>query len=485
MIQFLLNQNLKTLDDVDPNTTVLNWLRGSEHRCGSKEGCASGDCGACTVVLGQVDGEKMRYDTANSCITLISQLDGKQLLTVEDLSAGEELHPVQQAMADCHASQCGFCTPGFVMSGFALQKANSGRDRHEIEKGLAGNLCRCTGYRPIIDAMQQSCVAATDKFSHAEPETVSRLQALQRLDTSELKKSNRCLLPKSVSQLAELYLENPQARLLAGGTDLALIITQQYQTLTLIIGMNQVDELKSITVSESQIRIGAMATLQACHETLLPVIPAFAQVLDRFASPQIRHHATLAGNLANASPIGDGAPMLLALGAELELRRGDVLRRLPLDEFFLSYRKTALQPGEFISAVIINRNDISPTFCAWKISKRMDDDISTVFGAFNLEFNGDVATGARLAFGGMAAIPARAKSAEQALIGSPLTHQTVLLACEALAADFQPLTDFRGSGRYRLKVAQNLLRRLALQLTEQPHALEVQNYSLEEQPHVN
>lgn len=476
MIQFLLNKTLKTLDDIDPNTTVLNWLRGSEHRCGSKEGCASGDCGACTVVLGQVDGEKMRYDTANGCITLISQLDGKQLLTVEDLAQGDKLHPVQQAMADCHASQCGFCTPGFVMSGFALHKARSHSQRHEIEKHLAGNLCRCTGYRPIIEAMQKSAGCEQDQFSRDEPQTVARLKSLQQAQMGELRKLNRCLLPKSEAQLAELYQQNPQARLLAGGTDLALTITQQYQTLPLIIGLNQVEELKVITVSENQIRLGAMATLQRCEQVLQPLIPAFARVLERFASPQIRNHATLAGNLANASPIGDGAPMLLALGASLELRCGEASRVLPLDEFFLSYRKTALQPGEFISAVVIEREAISPTFNAWKISKRMDDDISTVFGAFNLHVKDGIVESAKLAFGGMAAVPARAKSAELAFIGQPLNERTVGLAREALANDFQPLTDFRGSGIYRLKVAQNLLTRLVLQHNEPSDALEVNAY---------
>jgi xanthine dehydrogenase small subunit len=476
MIQFLLNQTVKTLDNIDPNTSVLNWLRGSEHRCGSKEGCASGDCGACTVVIARVDGEKMRYDTANSCITLISQLDGKQLLTIEDLSDGEKLHPVQQAMVDCHASQCGFCTPGFVMSGFALQKANSGVDRRNIEKNLAGNLCRCTGYRPIFEAMQQSSAAQPDKFTRAEPQTLARLKSLQQPEMAELTRSNRCVLPKTLGQLAALYQQHPQARLLAGGTDLALVITQQYQTLPLIIGMNQVDELKAITVTENQIRIGAMATLQTCLDQLLPHIPAFSSALERFASPQIRNHGTLAGNLANASPIGDGAPMLLALGAEVELRCGESIRLLALDKFFLGYRKTALQPGEFISAVMIDRAAISPTFAAWKISKRMDDDISTVFGAFNLHLNEGIVVSAALAFGGMAATPARAKHAEQRLLGAQLNQQTIERVGEALAEDFQPLSDFRGSGQYRLKVAQNLLKRLLLQHTEKHYALEVNNY---------
>ncbi|MEW7314859.1 xanthine dehydrogenase small subunit [Buttiauxella gaviniae] len=485
MIQFLLNQTLRTLEDVDPNTTLLNWLRGSEQRCGSKEGCASGDCGACTVVIAQLDGDKLRYDTANSCITLISQLDGKQLLTVEDLADDDKLHPIQQTMADCHASQCGFCTPGFVMSGFALQKTNRAAQRHEIEMGLSGNLCRCTGYRPIIEAMQQNSGAAPDTFTQSEPQTVARLKLLQHSELAELTQTNRCLLPKNIAQLAALYQQHPQARLLAGGTDLALTITQQYQTLPLIIGLNQVSELKMINVTEKQIRIGAMATLEACRAALQTPIPAFSQALERFASPQIRHHGTLGGNLANASPIGDCAPMLLALDANLELRCGDAVRILPLEQFFLSYRKTALQPGEFISAVIIERDAISPTFTAWKISKRRDDDISTVFGAFNLHIDGGVVTTARLAFGGMAAIPSRAKETEQALLGSLFDSQILERACQALAKDFQPLSDFRGSGRYRLAVAQNLLKRFYLQQIEQLNELEVQTYSLEGQTHVN
>ncbi|MCT4703791.1 xanthine dehydrogenase small subunit [Enterobacteriaceae bacterium H20N1] len=476
MIQFLLNQTLKTISDVDPNTTVLNWLRGTEHRCGSKEGCASGDCGACTVVLGRVDGDKMRYDTANGCITLISQLDGKQLLTVEDLAENGELHPVQQAMADCHASQCGFCTPGFVMSIFALQKTQADVQLHDIEQHLGGNLCRCTGYRPIIEAAGRACKTKDDQFTQSEPQTVERLKTLATAETATLIKSSRCLLPKSLPALAELYAQHPQARLLAGGTDLALSITQQYQTLPLIIGLSQVAELKTIDISDEEIRIGAAAPLQTCQQALEGPLPAFAKVLERFASRQVRNHGTLGGNLANASPIGDCAPVLLALDAVLELRRGALKRRLPLDEFFVGYRQTALKAGEFISHIIIPRVTVSPKFAAWKISKRKDDDISTVFGAFNLHINEGVVMSARIAFGGMAATPARAVECERALLGQPLNAQSLAKANLALAADFQPLSDFRGSGRYRLAVAQNLLHRLMLQYTTPASVLEIQDY---------
>lgn len=459
MIQFLLNNTLKTLTDVAADTTVLNWLRGDQRRCGTKEGCASGDCGACTVVLGQPDGDAMRYDTANSCILLVSQLQGKQLLTVEDLAHSGRLHPVQQAMADCHASQCGFCTPGFVMSLFALNKAGGG-DRHAIEQQLAGNLCRCTGYRPIIDAAQ-TCAAAPDQFSAAEAQTVSRLRALAQ--------------PQTLDQLAEFYCRHPDARLLAGGTDLALSVTQQHQRLPQLIALHQVEELKAIHIDEQEIRIGAAASIHACQQALAAVIPAFSRALGRFASRQVRNQGTLGGNLANASPIGDGAPMLLALGARLELRRGAERRELPLEAFFLAYRRTALRPGELISRIVIPRVTVSPVFAAWKVSKRLDDDISTVFGAFNIALENGVVSHAAIAFGGMAATPARAMGCERALLGRPINGQTLESACQALAADFQPLSDFRGSGRYRLAVAQNLLRRWALR-QENPQLLEVENY---------
>jgi xanthine dehydrogenase small subunit len=476
MIQFLLNQTVKTLDDVDPNTTVLNWLRGSERRCGTKEGCASGDCGACTVVLGSSHGGKMRYDTANSCITLIGQLDGKQLLTVEDLADNGALHPVQQAMADCHASQCGFCTPGFVMSMFALQKTQVEATRHDIEQHLGGNLCRCTGYRPIIEAAERACNMSADRFTLQEEQTARRLEAMSSSDTAVLMKSNRCLLPKNLDQLAEIYEQNPEARLLAGGTDLALSITQQYKTMPLIIGISQIKELQEITVTADEIRIGSAATLQACQQALAGHIPAFSQLLERFASRQIRNHGTLGGNLANASPIGDCAPVLLALDAVLELRSGAETRRLPLDRFFLGYRQTALAAGEFISRIVIPRVTLSPKFSVWKVSKRMDDDISAVLGAFNLHLNEGVVMSARVAFGGMAAVPARAKCCEQTLIGQPLNEETLARASRALSEDFQPLSDFRGSGRYRLAVAQNLLRRLMLQSGDVQMPLEVHNY---------
>lgn len=476
MIRFLQNQTLITLEETDPNTTVLSWLRETARRTGTKEGCASGDCGACTVVLGRVEAGRMRYETANSCLLLVSQLHGKQLLTVEDLAHNGVLHPVQQHFADNHASQCGFCTPGFVMSAFALQKSGAEADRRTVERHLGGNLCRCTGYRPIVEAAQRACEQnEADSFTEHEAQTVARLEELASHAAAGLNQRNRVLMPQTLDELAALYAQHPQARLLAGGTDLALAITQQHQTLPLLISLGGVEALRRIEVTDETLRIGAAASLSACGERLESVIPAFSRMLERFASQQIRNLGTPGGNLANASPIGDSAPLLLALNATLALRCGETTRHLPLDQFFLSYRKNALQPGEFIEAIIIPLVTVSPSFSAWKVAKRHEDDISTVSAAFNIAVNEGVIAAASLAFGGMAAVPARATHAEQALIGQPFTDATIEAAGRALSLDFQPLTDFRGSGAYRLAVAQNLLKRYYLQQT-QSAPLEVFDY---------
>jgi xanthine dehydrogenase small subunit len=479
MIQFLLNQTLVTEQSLDPETTVLNYLRQNQRRCGTKEGCASGDCGACTVTLGRVEAGKMVYETVNSCITFVSSLQGKQLIAVEDLRQGDELHEVQKALATCHASQCGFCTPGFAMSLFTLQKNSEGWRRQEAEQALAGNLCRCTGYRPIIDAARQVCERPQpDSFAQREAQTVAKLMAIHNGEEQELAfNGNRCLLPKSLDRLAELLLAHPEAKLLAGGTDLALQVTQSYKPLPLVIALDQIAALKACREEEQAIVLGAGASLQSCATLLRPHIPAFAQVLERFASLQIRNRGTLGGNIANGSPIGDTPPMLLALNATLTLQRGSQIRTLPLDEFFVDYRKTALRPGEFILSISVPKVTASQHFRAWKVSKRLEDDISAVFGAFMLERDADGrVTAARIAFGGMAATPKRAVHCESALVGKPLTQQSLALACRALEQDFTPLSDFRASAAYRLQVAKNLLRRYHASLTEELTLLEVTDY---------
>ena len=465
MIQFLLNRELRTEHALDPNVTVLNYLREHVGKTGTKEGCASGDCGACTVVVGELDGDRVRYRTLNSCLTFVSSLHGKQLITVEDLKHQGKLHSVQQAMVDCHGSQCGFCTPGFIMSLFALQKNSSGYDKGATMEALAGNLCRCTGYRPIIDAAEQACCQKQpDQFDAFESATVAQLQAIAPRETAELNSGDkRCLVPLTVADLADLYAANPEARLLAGGTDLALEVTQFHRELPVMIYVGHIEDMKRIEVTDSAIEIGAAAALSDCYEALSREYPDFGELLHRFASLQIRNQGTLGGNIGNASPIGDAPPLLIALGAQIALRQGNTRRILPLQDYFLDYKVTARQEAEFIEKIIVPRAQANQAFRAYKVSKRLDDDISAVCAAFNLTIVDGVVTEARIAFGGMAAIPKRASACEAALVGSAWYPGVIERACNALGEDFTPLSDFRASKEYRLLTAQNLLRKFFLE----------------------
>ena len=465
MIQFLLNRELRTEHALDPNVTVLNYLREHVGKTGTKEGCASGDCGACTVVVGELDGDRVRYRTLNSCLTFVSSLHGKQLITVEDLKHQGKLHSVQQAMVDCHGSQCGFCTPGFIMSLFALQKNSSGYDKGATMEALAGNLCRCTGYRPIIDAAEQACCQKQpDQFDAFESATVAQLQAIAPRETAELNSGDkRCLVPLTVADLADLYAANPEARLLAGGTDLALEVTQFHRELPVMIYVGHIEDMKRIEVTDKDIEIGAAAALSDCYEALSREYPDFGELLHRFASLQIRNQGTLGGNIGNASPIGDAPPLLIALGAQIALRQGNTRRILPLQDYFLDYKVTARQEAEFIEKIIVPRAQANQAFRAYKVSKRLDDDISAVCAAFNLTIVDGVVTEARIAFGGMAAIPKRASACEAALVGSAWYPGVIERACNALGEDFTPLSDFRASKEYRLLTAQNLLRKFFLE----------------------
>jgi xanthine dehydrogenase small subunit len=466
LIQFLLNRELRTEQQLDPNVTVLNYLREHVGKPGTKEGCASGDCGACTVVVGELEGERVRYRTLNSCLTFVSSLHGKQLITVEDLKHQGKLHSVQQAMVDCHGSQCGFCTPGFVMSLFALQKNTEGFDKADTLEALAGNLCRCTGYRPIIDAAEQACCQKQpDQFDAAEAETVAQLKAITPRETAELNSGDkRCLLPLTVADLADIYAANPQARLLAGGTDLALEVTQFHRELPVMIYVGHIEAMKRVEVSADSIEIGAATSLSDCYTALAKDYPDFGELLHRFASLQIRNQGTLGGNIGNASPIGDAPPLLIALGAQIVLRKGSETRTLPIEEYFLDYKVTARQEAEFIEKIIVPRAKSNQAFRAYKVSKRLDDDISAVCAAFNLEVKDGVVQNARIAFGGMAAIPKRAAACEAALNGAAWYPGVIERACAALAEDFTPLSDFRASKEYRLLTAQNLLRKFFLEL---------------------
>ncbi|WP_433886551.1 xanthine dehydrogenase small subunit [Pseudomonas vranovensis] len=475
MIQFLLNQELRSEHALDPNLTVLEYLREHLGKSGTKEGCASGDCGACTVVVGELaeeedGGEHIRYRSLNSCLTFVSSLHGKQLISVEGLKHQGKLHSVQQAMADCHGSQCGFCTPGFVMSLFALQKNSDAPDLHKAQEALAGNLCRCTGYRPILAAAEQSCCQAKpDQFDSAEAQTIARLKAIAPSETGELNSGDkRCLVPLTVADLAELYGSHPEARLLAGGTDLALEVTQFHKTLPVMIYVGNVAELKRIDTQAEHLEIGAATPLTDCYDALSREYPDFGELLHRFASLQIRNQGTLGGNIGNASPIGDSPPLLIALDAQIVLRKGDNTRTLALEDYFIDYRITARQESEFIEKIIVPRARADWAFRAYKVSKRLDDDISAVCAAFNLRIDNGVVAAARIAFGGMAAIPKRARACEAALVGKAWNQASVERACQALAEDFTPLSDFRASKEYRLLSAQNLLRKYFIEL-QTPH----------------
>ena len=466
-VRFLLGDQRRELAAIDPNTTVLNYLRLVERRVGTKEGCGEGDCGACTVVLGELDGGTLRYRAVNSCIQFVGALDGKQLLTVEDLADGM-LHPCQQAMVDCHGSQCGFCTPGFVMSLFALYQEPGTPDRNRIDDALAGNLCRCTGYGPIAAAAKAMKEGAEpDLFAGRAAETAAALKALDDGAMASLEgDGRRYFAPRSVDALATLLLDHPGATILAGGTDVGLWVTKQLRRLGPIIAIGAVEDLKRISVDDGWIEIGAGVTYSDALATIEAHYPDMAGMMRRLGSEQIRNAGTIGGNIANGSPIGDAPPPLIALGSRLLLRCGDRTRELALEDFFLDYGKQDRQPGEFVVAVKVPVADPKSIVRCYKISKRFDQDITASLGAFALTLdNGEVAD-IRICFGGMAPVPKRARQAEAALKGKPWTRETVEGACWVLSEDYTPISDMRASARYRLRVAQNLLRKFFIETSE-------------------
>jgi xanthine dehydrogenase small subunit len=356
------------------------------------------------------------------------------------------------------------------MSLFALQKNSDEPDSHKAHEALAGNLCRCTGYRPILEAAQQSCCGKQpDQFDAREAETIARLKAIAPTDIGELNSGDkRCLVPLTVADLADLYDAYPQARLLAGGTDLALEVTQFHRTLPVMIYVGNVAEMKRIERFDDRLEIGAATALSDCYEALKAEYPDFGELLQRFASLQIRNQGTLGGNIGNASPIGDSPPLLIALGAQIVLCKGETRRTMALEDYFIDYRVTARQESEFIEKIIVPRASAEQLFRAYKVSKRLDDDISAVCAAFNIRLENGVIADARVAFGGMAAIPKRANACETVLRNAPFNSATLERACAALAEDFTPLSDFRASKEYRLLSAQNLLRKYFIEL-QTPH----------------
>mgnify|MGYP006425866543 CR=1 FL=1 len=463
MLTFLDATRITSLADADPNSSVLEYLRERVGKTGTKEGCASGDCGACTAVTASLEGDKLRYQAINTCITPLGNLHGKQLISVDDLAENATLHPVQQAMVDAHASQCGFCTPGFVMSLFALWKSDEAVDRHAVIDALGGNLCRCTGYRPIIDAALTACAArGEDAFSRCAGETAATLRQIAS-DTQDICLSGagrRYLAPTDIQGLVDILAQHPRARLVAGSTDLHLEITQQLREIDVLVYPGRVPELLTMAEEDGMLHIGAAVTYADSEALLCRHFPDLEELLARLGSRQIRNQGTLGGNIGTASPIGDIPPFLLAVDARLRLRSVHGSRDLPVSEFFLDYRRTALQPGECIERILIPLPTQDSLVRAYKISKRLDDDISSLCGVFHLRLENGVVAQARVAFGGMAATPARAPACERALSGKQWTLETAINAGDALAEDFQPIDDLRATATYRLECAAGLLQRL-------------------------
>ncbi len=452
-----------------PRATVLDWLREEAGAKGTKEGCAEGDCGACTVVLARRRHGGLSYEPFNACILLMGQLDGAELITIEDLSAGGDLHPLQRAMVDHHGSQCGFCTPGIVMSLFAAYHSGAPQTYAGLCDQLAGNLCRCTGYRSILAAGLETCNGApSDRFAATAGERRAALAAL--CDDRDLYAGDEdsfSAAPASLDSLAALYARFPDAVLVGGATDVGLWVTKQLRDLKRVIWLGRVSGLDEVGESDDgALSLGASVTLAQAAPLLGAIHPDLGEMLRRFGSKQVRASGTVGGNIANGSPIGDLAPSLIALGGRVVLRKGDDTRALPLEDFFIAYGKQDRRQGEFVLAVEAPRLATGQHYRAFKVSKRLDEDISAVMLAVRVDVDGRRILGARIGCGGMAATPKRAANAEQALIGVSLDKQVSWrAACAALSQDFAPLTDQRASAAYRMTVAANLLEKALLEIS--------------------
>ena len=453
----------------NPMTTLLDHLRLQRGLTGTKEGCGEGDCGACTVVIGRkVDG-RIHYQPVNACIQLLGMVDGAEVITIEDLAGPDgTLHPLQAAMVEHHGSQCGFCTPGIVMSLFALYTDDRPVTRAEVTNQLAGNLCRCTGYRPIVDAALTACAARGGQ----SPAPTALPDAADGADLLIESADGFFAAPASLQSLAALYEAHPDATLVAGATDVGLWITKQLRTLPKIIHLGRVAGLDTVTETATSLTLGAGVTFARAEAAIAAIDPDLAELWRRIGSRQVRASGTVGGNIANGSPIGDSPPALIALGATLTLQKGETTRTLPLEAYFLAYGRQDRQPGEFVRSVEIPKLAPDQVFRAYKISKRFDQDISAVMGAFRLTLDGSVIRQARIAFGGMAATPKRASGAEQALVGAALTDPASWeTALAALRLDYAPLSDMRASADYRSDTAVALLAKALIELAGAPTAM--------------
>ena len=454
-IAFLLNGSPVRIAGASPTATLLDWLRDHRGLTGTKEGCNEGDCGACTVMVTDAGGVR----ALNACILLLPQLHGRAVRTVEGIAGPDgSLHPVQQAMVDHHASQCGFCTPGFVVS-MAVAHLQGRRDHDTV---LAGNLCRCTGYAPIVGAAKAAAAAPVPDWMRADARALAGSADFTLEEISSGGAGGRqppaATIPRDLDAFAQWYADNPDATLIAGATDVGLWVTKALRDLHPVAFIAGIDDLRRIEAVPEGLRIGACVTLEALEPAIAPLHPDFAALLRRYGSAQVRSAATLGGNIANASPIGDATPALIALGATLHLRRGAARRSLALEDFFLDYGRQDRLPGEFVEAVTIPRQ--ADALRCYKLSKRFDQDISAVCGCFNIHLDVGKVQSVRIAFGGMAGVPKRALAAEAALAGREWTKAAVSAAQDALAQDFAPIDDLRASARYRMQAARNMLMRL-------------------------
>ncbi|UAL09445.1 xanthine dehydrogenase small subunit [Caulobacter segnis] len=464
-IRFLLDGEVQEVRGANPTTTLLEHLRGPMRRTGTKEGCAEGDCGSCTVLVGEgaktkEGGDAVAWRAVNACIQFLPMLHGKALLTVESLAKAGALHPVQQAMVDKHGSQCGFCTPGIVMSLYSRAIAAKGASA-PVGEVLAGNLCRCTGYGPIIEVAKgvEAEAAPTVDLSRVRDETMLALS----FDDEVHGVTRTWLSPRTMDELARAYLAHPDATIVAGATDVGLWVTKLRKPLPTLISVSEVAELKALDETAEGLRIGAGVRYVDAIEAMAKLYPDLGAMMRRLGSTQVRNSGTIGGNIANGSPIGDMPPALIAAGATLVLRRGDQRREMALEDFFLDYGKQDRRPGEFVEAVFAPKLPDGRIFKVFKLSKRFDQDISAVCGAFSLAVEGGVVTDARIAFGGMAGTPKRAKACEAALVGRPWTEATVEAAMIALDSDYKPMSDMRASSAYRSLTARNMLRKVFLE----------------------
>jgi len=469
-LRFILNDEDIVLTEISATRTLLDYLRLERRLKGSKEGCAEGDCGACTVLVGRLSGDELVYETVNACIAFVGSLDGAHVVTIEHLSGpGGALHPVQQAMVDHHGSQCGFCTPGIVMSLYGLWMQEPQPGGYAIEKALQGNLCRCTGYAPIIRAAKaiSSYGDVANEPLVAERESIkARVKALRdgrRVDIGTGK--DRLIVPASIDDLAAVYAENPSGTLVSGATDVGLWVTKFMRDIGPMIFIGEVPGMHEIRSEVDSVTFNAGVTYTMARPTIAARFPQLVELWDRIGGEQVRNAGTIGANIANGSPIGDTPPPLIALGATITLNKGGERRTLPLEDFFIAYGKQDRAPGEFLESVTVPVLPAGEHLACYKVTKRKDEDISALCGAFRVKVTNGVVESVRIAFGGMAATPKRARAVEAALIGKPWNSATIEAAIPAFGTDYQPLTDMRASAEYRLLAAQNLLRRFFFETT--------------------